>query len=123
MCVQAQDTGRPGCRPDQVKQQADRRLLAGSIRSQEPKDLACLHEQIDVNDPARLAVELGELAGIDCGGHQGTSFLSSSRSTSHRSKSLGRSRSKNAYMSRASCSGGGLNPANTLSSRFGPVMQ
>jgi hypothetical protein len=116
--VEPEHLSRAARRPNEIEQQADRRRLARAVRPQEPEDLARLNDQIHVQDSTRvMAVPLGQLVSLDCGRHRATSEAVGweasvlalgfpvGRSTSHRSKSLGSSRSRNAYISRTSCSG------------------
>jgi ATP-binding cassette subfamily B protein len=92
-------------------------------------DLPRLDDQVNVADTAGVAaVPLGESDCLDGGRHQGVSFpafvpgtkVIAGRSASQRSNTLGSSRSRNAYMSRTSCSGSGL-PSGPSNSRPSPA--
>ena len=75
--VAAQDGGAAGGRMQETEQQADRRGLAGSVRPEEPEDLACVDGDVEIGQggrrrrvrgpqgPASPAVVLGQAAGLD----------------------------------------------------------
>src|SRR5262249_30183333 len=65
--LDAEDARRSAGRPD-------RRRLAGTVGTEEAEGLALVDPQVDLDDPAVLAVALGELVGLDDPGH-GMSFL------------------------------------------------
>ncbi len=46
--LDAEDLGAPGCRPDEVEQDAHRRRLAGAVRPEEPEDLALGDLEVEV---------------------------------------------------------------------------
>ena len=73
-----EDASAPRGRPDQVQERANGRRLAGAVRSQEAEDLPLLHGQVHLDDPPVAPVALGELLGLDDGGHW-VSFLSRTR--------------------------------------------
>ena len=70
--LDAEDARRAAGRPDEVEQGPDRRRLAGAVGPEEAEDLALARLQVDVDDAAVLAVGLGELLGLDDGGHGGS---------------------------------------------------
>ena len=62
--VEPQQPGLPTRRADQPQQHPDRRRLARAVRPQEPDDLAAVHGQGQVLDPALAAVELRQTIGL-----------------------------------------------------------
>ena len=77
----AEDVGRTAGRADQVEQDPDRRRLAGAVGAQEAEDLPLLDLQVYVDDPAVLAVVLGQLLGFDDSSHGTRSFRRRSQSS------------------------------------------
>ena len=73
--VDAEQLDPPARRPDQVEQQPDRRRLAGAVRPEEAEHLAGLDLEVEVDDAALAAVQLGQSFGADdgvAGGHSST---------------------------------------------------
>src|SRR5439155_13937464 len=111
--VDAEDGRPPARRPEVVEQCPDRRRLAGAVWSEEAEGLALVDLEVDVDDPAMLAIGLGELLGLDDRGHDGSFLrcLSAARSRRNSPTSRGTSRSTNVITSwnswsRARASGG-----------------
>jgi hypothetical protein len=67
--VESQHPGGAAGGPDEIHEDADRGGLAGTIRAEEPEDDARRHRQVDVNDPARCSIALGELLGLHGSNH------------------------------------------------------
>src|SRR4029077_19262396 len=63
--LDAEDLGAPGGRSDEVEQDPHRRGLAGAVRPEEPEDLALCDLEVEVGDPAMLAVRLRQALGLD----------------------------------------------------------
>ena len=67
--VDAEDRRPAAGRTDVVEQRPDHRGLAGAVGPEEAKRLALADFEVDVDDPAVLAVVLGQLLGLDDGCH------------------------------------------------------
>jgi hypothetical protein len=67
--LDVEDVGLAGRGPDEVEQRPDRGGLPGAVGAEEPEHLAGVDLEVDVDDPAVLAVGLGEAFGADdaCG--------------------------------------------------------
>ena len=69
--VEPQHLGPSRCRTDEIEQQTGRRRLARAVRPEETEDLARPDLEVDPDDPAGLAVVLGQLLCADDGVHPG----------------------------------------------------
>ncbi len=65
----AEDKGSAARRADQVEDRADRGRLARAVRPEEAEHLALADLEVDIGDTEVAAVVLGELLGLDDGGH------------------------------------------------------
>ena len=103
--LDAEDLGAPGCRADEVEQDAHRRRLARAVRPEEAEDLALGDVEVELGDAPVDAVGLGQPFGADDRGHEG-SFLPAAPARSWRKRSIttGTSRSMKAKTSRISWS-------------------
>ena len=70
--VDAEDRRPAARRADVVEQRPDHRRLAGAVRAEEAERLPFADLEVDLDDASVLTVELGQLLGLDDGGHAGT---------------------------------------------------
>src|SRR4029079_17048534 len=102
--VDAEDRGPPARGADVVQQGPDRRRLAGAVGAEEAEGLALVDLEVQVDDPAMLAVGLGALLGLDDRCHAISFFPALFRSARKRAITRGTSTSTNPITSRNSSS-------------------
>jgi len=77
--VEPRDAGRARVGPEQRREDADARRLAGAVRAEKPEDASGLDAQVDVAERLDVAVPLAEPVRLDgggCGsGHAGRRYM------------------------------------------------